>query len=174
MRGSVYIAVSLDGFIARSDGSLDWLEVPHENEDYGFAAFIDSIDAMVMGRNTYDAVAAMGEWPYGETPVIVLTHRPLEIPEGRSGTVEASGLSPQDLAAELDRRGVDHVYLDGGRTIQSFLDSGLIQRLTITTIPVLIGTGIPLFGPLTADVRLRHVDTIAFINGLVQSTYDVI
>ena len=88
--------------------------------------------------------------------------------------MEASGLSPQDLAAELDRRGVDRVYLDGGRTIQSFLDSGLIQRLTITTIPVLIGTGIPLFGPLTADVRLRHVDTIAFINGLVQSTYDVI
>lgn len=173
MRASVYIATSLDGYIARSDGSLDWLGVAEENEDYGFAAFMESVDALVMGRNTYDAVMAMGEWPYGYTLVIVLTHRPLDIPADLTGVVEATELGPLELAEELDRRGIEHVYIDGGTTIRSFLEADLVQRLTITTIPVLIGAGIPLFGPQEGDIRLRLVDSIAYTNGLVQSTYDV-
>ena len=173
MRASVYIATSLDGYIARSDGSLDWLGVAEENEDYGFAAFMQSVDALVMGRNTYDAVMAMGEWPYGDTLVIALTHRPLDIPADLTGVVEATELGPLELAEELDRRGIEHVYVDGGTTIRSFLEAGLVQRLTITTIPVLIGAGIPLFGPQEGDIRLRLVDSIAYTNGLVQSTYDV-
>ncbi len=173
MRASVFIATSLDGYIARSDGSLDWLGVPDENEDYGFAAFLESIDALVMGRNTYDAVRAMGEWPYGDRLVIVLTHRPLEIPADLTGVVEAVGLAPLDLAEALDRRGIEHVYVDGGVTIRSFLEAGLVRRMTITTIPVLIGDGIPLFGLRESDVQLGLVDSIAYTNGLVQSTYDV-
>lgn len=174
MKASVFVAQSLDGYLARGDGSVDWLGVPDENEDYGFAAFMGSIDALVMGRNTYDTVVAMGEWPYGEKPVIVLSHRPVPIPSGLTALVEASDMAPAELAGELDRRGIEHVYVDGGKTIQSFLDAGLIGRMTITTIPVLIGDGIPVFGATDGDIRLRLVDSIAYTNGLVQSTYDVV
>ncbi len=174
MRAFVYIATSLDGFIARADGSLDWLGVPEENEDYGFGAFMDSVDALAMGRNTFDAVMAMGEWPYGNKPTFVLTHRPLDLPTSLTGLVEATELAPRKLAAELDRREIERVYVDGGETIRSFLDAGLVERLTITTIPVLLGAGIALFGHAAADVRLRLVDSIAYTNDLVQSTYDVI
>ena len=174
MKVSVFIATSLDGFIARRDGSLDWLDVPEHNEDYGYAAFMDTVDAIVMGRNTYDVVLGLGPWPYGNTPVIVPTRRPLEAPNGFADSVEATALTPSELVAELQARGVEHIYVDGGRTIQSFLAEGLIDRLTITTIPALIGDGIRLFGPTEKDIQLRHVDTIAYTNGLVQSTYDVI
>jgi dihydrofolate reductase len=167
------VAVSLDGFIARPDGSVDWLDVPQDNEDYGFAAFMESVDALVMGRNTFDFVMATREWLYGDKPVIVLSHRPLQVPAELAGVVETSALVPLELAAELDRRGLGHVYVDGGATIQSFLDAGLVDRMIITTIPILIGTGIPLFGPAAADIALRHVNTVTYTNGLVQTTYDV-
>lgn len=175
MKASVHIATSLDGFIARRDGSFDWLEaIPDGNEDYGFAAFLASVDALVMGRNTFDTVLAIGEWYYGDTPVIVLTHRPLELPEAFPGVVETSDLPPLELAKELDQRGLGHVYVDGGETIRSFLDAGLVDRMMITTIPVLIGDGVPLFGPTSGDVWLRHVNTVAYGNGLVQTTYEVV
>lgn len=173
MRASVFVAVSLDGYIARPDGSVDWLDVPEVNEDYGFAAFIDSVDALVMGRNTFDFVMATGEWPYRDKPVIVLTSRPLEVPAELAEVVETSALAPLELADELDRRGMGHVYVDGGVTIQSFLGAGLVDRMIITSIPVLIGKGIPLFGPTAADISLRHVNTMTYTNGLVQTTYDV-
>ncbi len=174
MKASVYVATSLDGFIARCNGSVDWLVVPEANEDYGFAAFMDSVDALVMGRNTFDTVLAMEAWPYGDKPVIVLTHRSIEIPAELKDLVEPSGLSPTKLARELDGRGLGNVYVDGGLTIQSFLDAGLIRRVIITTIPILIGNGIPLFGPAATDIHLHHVDTNVFVNGMVQSTYEVV
>jgi dihydrofolate reductase len=174
VKASVFIATSLDGFIARPDGSFDWLDVPGANEEHGFTAFMASIDALVMGRNTFDVVAAMGEWPYGDTPVIVLTHRPLDLPADLPGRIEASSLAPLELAGELDRRGLNRVYVDGGHTIRSFLDAGLVDRMTITTIPVLIGEGIPLFGPVHGDIHLRHVTTTIHGGGLVQSVYDVV
>jgi len=176
VRASVFIATSLDGFIAREDGGIDWLEVPggDPGEDYGFEAFFGSVDALVMGRNTYDVVRTFGEWPYGAKPVIVLTSRPLEIPEELADRVETMFGAPAEVVRELGARGMRHLYVDGGKTIQDFLAAGLIQRMTITRIPVLIGRGIPLFGPVPHDIRLQHVETRTYANGLVQSTYDVL
>ena len=173
---SVYIAVSVDGFIARQDGGLDWLPRGGEDgEDYGYHAFMDSIDAMLMGRKTFETVLSFGEWPYGDTPVTVLSRTltsadiPLELRE----TVSVTGGAPTDVLAELAEAGVRHVYLDGGKTIQGFLTGGLVDRLIITTVPVLIGSGVPLFGPMISDIRLEHFETRSFPSGMVQTTYDV-
>jgi dihydrofolate reductase len=171
MRAIVFVGQSLDGYIARSDGSLDFLDVPGANEDHGFAAVMDSVDAMVMGRDTFDFVERYGAWPFGDKPVFVLSHRPVDDPPR---TVEVLDLPPRGVADELDRRGIDRVYVDGGRTIQSFLDAGLVERLIITTVPVLIGSGIPLFGATTADIALRLVGLTSFGGGLTQATYDVV
>ena len=172
MRGAVHIATSLDGFIARSDGSIDWLDTVEDgNEDYGFYAFLDSVDALLMGRNTYDVVLGFGAWPYGDKPVFVATHRSLE---PNRDTVEPIAGTPAEIAATFDDRGIERVYVDGGETIRAFLDAGLIERMSITTIPVLIGNGIPLFTGVSRDISLRLVDSLAYTNGLVQSTYDVI
>ncbi len=183
MKASVYIATSLDGSIAREDGSLDWLEGSGEevskddkpqNEDYGYKAFMDSVDALVMGRNTFEKVLGFGGWAYGEKPVIVLSSRSLQIPEHLSKTVEAMSGSPEEVVARLSERGMKHLYVDGGVTVQRFLRAGLIQRLIITRIPVLIGAGIPLFGPLEQDIKLRHIRTQSYPSGFVQSEYEVI
>jgi len=182
MKASVYVATSLDGFIAREDGALDWLPQPADGEiaysedgdDYGFQAFMDSVDALVMGRNTYEMVRSFGgEWPYGEKPVIVLSSHSVDIPEHLTATVEFSSNSPKDLVVQLAERGMNHLYIDGGKVIQSFLRAGLIQQLIITRIPVLIGSGIPLFGLLDEDIALEHVATKVFGPGMVQSTYEV-
>ena len=175
MKASVYIATSLDGYIAREDGSLDWLPGSDgSGEDYGYQAFMESVDVLVLGRNSYETVRAFGQWPYGDKAVLVLTSRPLEIPAEIAGTVEAQAWSSQEVIDQLAARGANHLYVDGGNTIQRFLRSGLIQQLIITRIPVLIGSGIPLFGSLDHDVRLRHTKTQAFASGLVQSTYEVV
>jgi dihydrofolate reductase len=178
MKASVYIATSLDGFIARTDGGLDWLPgIEGEEageEDYGYRAFMDSVDCLVMGRNTYDTVLGFGgEWPYGEKPVVVLSSRPVDIPNDLANKVEWMSGPPDDVVQRLAERGATHLYVDGGRTIQGFLAAGLIQQLIITRVPVLIGEGIPLFGPLPHDIKLRHIETQSFANGLVQSRYEV-
>ncbi len=173
MKATVYIAASVDGFIAREDGGIDWLPEVGD-EDYGYGEFMDSVDAMVMGRNTFELALSFGSWPYGEMPVVVLSSRRLEIPSGISGTVEAMSGPPREVVRRLAERGFGHLYVDGGKTIQGFLREGLIGRLIITRVPVLLGAGIPLFGPLPQDVRLRHVRTRQFENGLVQSEYAVL
>jgi len=174
---SVYIATSLDGFIAREDGDIDWLnaaneEVP-EGEDCGFFAFFDSVDCLIMGRNTYEKVLSFGQWPYGEKPVIVLSRNEVKIPDSLPKSVSWSSESPEDLSNRLMREGVKRAYVDGGKTIQRFLAEALIKDVTITVIPVLIGSGIPLFGKLEKDIQLKHVSTTAFNFGFVQSTYEV-
>lgn len=171
MKGSVFIATSLDGFIARADGAIDWL--PHDStEDYGYDPFMASVDAVVMGRLTYDAVLGMGRWFYGTTPVYVLSSRPLPpAPEG--AVVHRLAGEPTEVAAELDRRGVRDAYVDGGVTIQRFLRAGLIHRVIITRIPVLLGAGRPLFGELAQDLRLTHLRTRSWPSGLVQSEYSI-
>ncbi|QIN84319.1 dihydrofolate reductase [Rubrobacter tropicus] len=177
MKATVYIATSLDGFIAREDGGIDWLpgeEDAQEGEDYGYQEFIDTVDAIVMGRNTYELASSFGSWPYGGKPVVVLSSRRVDIPDAIAETVESMPAEPREVVRRLAERGFGHLYVDGGKTIQGFLGEGLIQRLIITRIPVLIGTGIPLFGPLPHDVRLRHVETRQFENGLVQSEYEVL
>ena len=177
MRASVYIATSLDGFIAREDGDLDWLHQGGsrpENEDYGYKAFFDSVDALVMGRNTYDVVRSFDPWPYGPKPVFVLSSRRLKIPPKLAKSVSVTSGSVEDVISELGEKGLSHIYVDGGVTIQRFLDAGAIQRLIISRIPVLIGKGIPLFGPLKRDINLRHVVTRQYGTGLVQSEYEVL
>lgn len=177
MKATAYIATSIDGFIARQDGGIDWLsgqgDAP-EGEDYGYQEFIDSVDAIVMGRNTYELTSSFDSWPYGEMPVVVMSSRQVEIPGAIAGTVESMSPEPREVVRRLAERGFGHLYVDGGRTIQGFLYEGLIQRLVITRIPVLIGTGIPLFGPIPHDIRLHHVETRQFENGLVQSEYEVL
>jgi len=176
MRASVYIATSLDGFIAREDGDLDWLTqggTRPATEDYGYQAFFDTVDALVMGRNTFEKVRTMGVWPYEKKPVVVLSTRPLVIPANLSKTVSVMSGSVTEIVAQLTAKGMKHVYVDGGVTIQRWLAAGAIQRLIITRIPVLIGKGIPLFGPLQRDIKLRHVATRDYPAGLVQSEYVV-
>jgi dihydrofolate reductase len=173
MRVSVFVAASLDGFIARVDGGVDWLgAVEVAGEDYGFHAFLESVDAIAMGRNTYEAVLSFGgAWPFGPRPVIVLTHRPLRPPGEARALVEAVAAAPADLARRLEARGLRHLYVDGGQVIQAFLREGLVDRLIVSRIPVLLGSGIPLFGELRREQRLRHVATRAYASGLVQSDY---
>lgn len=127
-----------------------------------------------MGRNTFEAVLGYGKWPYGSKRVVVLSSKPIQLPEDQVGTVEWRSCSPSELVKELSKSGAEHLYVDGGKTIQGFLDAGLIQEIVITKIPVLIGSGIPLFGRLTKDKHLAHIETQSFDNGFVQSKYRVI
>lgn len=173
MTCTAYIATSLDGFIARKDGAIDWLPMPAPGEDdYGYGAFMKTVDAVVIGRNTFELVLTFGSWPY-EKPVVVLTSRPGSLPSPLPPQVRALSGAPDAVIADLARTGARHLYVDGGVTIQRFLEAGRIDRMIVTRIPVLIGTGIPLFGPLARDVRLEHVNTRSFPNGLVQSEYRV-
>ena len=142
---SVYIAASLDGFIARKNGDIDWLSTGGEGgEDFGYTTFMASIDMIVMGRNTFEKVLTFGSWPY-DKKVIVLSNRDLTLPLHLTGKVETLHHPPRELLHELERRGSRHIYLDGGLTIQRFLREGLVNEMTITTIPILIGEGLPLF-----------------------------
>jgi dihydrofolate reductase len=171
VKATVFVGASLDGFIARPNGDLDWL--PHDPEDHGYDAFIATVDALAMGRNTYDKVLTFGAWPYGEKPVFVLSSRPLP-PTPAGAVVEQIAGDPADIVSRLSSRGIGHLYVDGGITIQRFLRAGLIQRIVVTWVPVLIGTGIRLFGPTRCDIPLRHIGTRQFASGLVQSEYEVV
>jgi len=167
----VFVGISVDGFIARTDGSFDFLDAGG-NEPHGFEEFWASVDALVMGRKTYETALSFGTWPYGRKPVFVLSTQPLASAP-RGAVVEHVSGDPRAIVAQLEARGIQHAYVDGGLTIQRFLEAGLIDRLTITRVPVLIGTGIPLFGPLSRDLKLEHIATRQFAGGLVQSEYTV-
>jgi dihydrofolate reductase len=171
---SVFVGVSLDGFIARPNGDLDFLP-PGGGEPHGYEEFISGIDAIVIGRKTFETVMGFETWPYGGKRVVVLSRRPVDLSAAvaRGGAVEQLGGTPAAIVERLAASGARHLYIDGGITIQDFLRAGLIQRLVITRVPVLIGEGIPLFGALPHDVRLRHVMTRHFPTGLVQSEYEI-
>lgn len=171
MTASVFIATSLDGFIARANGDLDWLP-PGGGEPHGYDEFLATVDALVIGRKTFETVLTFATWPYAEKPVFVLSTRTLA-PAPFGAVVERMSGDPADIMSRLAARGIHHVYVDGGMTIQRFLQAGLIQRLVITRIPVLLGAGIPLFGTLQRDIVLRHVWTRQYASGLVQSEYVV-
>lgn len=173
MTASVFVGASVDGFIARSNGDLDWLP-PGGGEPHGYDEFIASVDAIVIGRKTFETVLAFDTWPYGDKRVVILSSRPLDLSAAVGGVVEQMAGPPADIVARLAASGARHLYVDGGITIQGFLRAGLIQRLIITRVPVLIGEGIPLFGTLPHDIRLRHVTTRHFPSGLVQSEYRVV
>src|ERR1700736_26089 len=172
MKASVFVGTSLDGFIARANGSFDFLP-PGGGEPHGYDEFMATVDALVIGRNTFEAVLELPSWPYGEKRVFVLSTRAL--PSAPLGAVvERMSGAPAEIASQLSTRGIRHIYVDGGITIQRFLQAGLIQRMIITRLPVLIGTGIPLFGPVPSDIFLKHVGTRQYASGLVQSEYVVV
>ena len=131
-----------------------------------------TVDALVIGRKTFETVVSFEAWPYGEKPVVVLSTHPLA-PTPPGAVVERMSGAPADIVSQLAVRGIRHIYVDGGITIQRFLEAGLIHRLIITRVPVLIGAGIPLFGALPRDITLRHVATRQYASGLVQSEYVV-
>lgn len=173
--GHVFIGTSLDGFIARRDGDIDWLTgFSSLGEDHGYAAHIDRVDGIIMGRGTFEAVKGFEPWPY-DRPVLVLSRRLAEtdIPDALRGKVEIIDAAPPDAMKLGGERGWRGVYVDGGAVIQSFLRAGLIDDMVISRVPVLIGEGLPLFGRLEGDVALEHVETKSFPSGLVQSFYRV-
>jgi dihydrofolate reductase len=172
MRVSVFIGTSVDGFIARPNGALDFLP-EGGGEPHGYVEFMAGIDALVIGRNTFETVLAFPEWPYGTKRVVVLSCRPLDLTAARGAVIEQMAGSPAEIVSNLAKTGVHNLYVDGGITIQRFLRAGLIQRLIITRVPVLIGEGIPLFGVLPRDLRLRHVATQHYPSGLVKTEYEI-
>ena len=174
---SVFIATSLDGFIARPDGAIDWLEAANATvppgEDCGYAAFSEKVDVLVMGRHSFETVLGFEPWPYGDKRVVVLSSGPVAIPPALAGTVTASSEAPAALVARLEAEGVRLVYVDGGITIQRFMAAGLIDELTVTLIPILLGGGRPLFGPLPADRNLTLLGSRQYDFGFVQLHYRV-
>ncbi|MBY6161725.1 dihydrofolate reductase family protein [Mameliella alba] len=176
--GHVFIAMSLDGFIAREDDSLDWLMAYHApDEDHGFDAFMASVDGLVMGSGTFRTVLGFGgDWPYSK-PVIVLSRSMTEddIPDPLKGRVRLSRLSPPELMSELSQQGWQRVYVDGGSVIRSFLAAGLIADMELTIVPVLIGKGRRLFGDmdLKTDIGLTLERVRRYPSGLALTRYSV-
>ena len=172
MRCTVFIAASIDGYIAREDGGLDWLpEDDASGDDHGYGALFEAVDALVMGRDTYEVVLGFGAWPYGDKPVVVLSSRGL--PADTPASVSRLSGTAEEIVRALAERGYTHLYVDGGRTVQDFLRAGLVTDLIVTRIPVLLGGGIPLFGRLDQDIHLRHVETRNLPGGMVQSHYSI-
>ena len=165
--------MSVDGFLARPDDTFDFLHTG-EQEPHGFQEFLASVDVVVIGRRTFEVVLKLGHLAlYGNKPVIVLSGRPLDLSLVKGAIVERRSGEPAEITGQLKARGFKHAYLDGGVTIQRFLAAGCINRLVITRVPVLIGAGIPLFGPVPRDIQLRHVETRSYPGGMVQSEYEV-
>ena len=173
VQASVFVGATIDGFIARQNGDLDFLP-PGGGEPHGYAEFFASVDALVIGRKTFEIVLSFPEWPYADKPVFVLSSRPLDLSAVRGGVVEQMAGDPVDIVSRLAARGFHQLYIDGGITIQEFLRAGLIQRLIITRVPVLIGEGVPLFGTLLRDIKLHHIATQHYPSGLVKSEYLVL
>ena len=173
MTVSVFVGTSVDGFIARPNGDLDFRPAGG-GEPHGYDEFMASVDALVIGRKTFETVLPFPVWPYGGKRVVVLSSRPVDLSAVRGGVVEQMAGPPAEIVSKLASTGAHHLYVDGGITIQRFLRAGLVQRLIITRVPVLIGDGIPLFGMLPRDLRLDHVATKSYPSGLVKSEYRVV
>ena len=167
MRISVFVGVSIDGFIARTNGSFDFLK-PFEGDDHGYEEFMRSVDALVIGRATYEVVLGFGGWPYADKRVIVLTHRPIEA--GNGETTHEGSLAP--LATRLVSERVGRVYLDGGKAIRQGLDEDLVDDMILSTVPVTIGEGIPLFGGAACTTRWKLAESRSYPKGLVQARYE--
>ncbi len=169
----VFIAQSLDGFIAGKNGELDWLEsVPNpENNDMGYQELLEEVDAIVMGRVTFETVLGFGgEWPYPK-PVFVLSYSLHEIPENLSEKVRLLSGTPREILRKIHQKGYSSLYIDGGTTIQNFLKEDLIDELRITTIPILLGGGFSLFGDLDPPMKFELLNSKVFLDQIVQSRY---
>ncbi len=174
---SVFIAASVDGFIARLDGDIEWLHKPEyastDKTGLSYDEFMKTIDVIVMGRKSFEKALTFEPWPYEQTPVIVLSSRKVAIPDHLHEMVTVENRLPQELVSRLASDGSTHVYVDGGVTVQGFLQARLINEITITHIPVLLGGGIPLFGSIGLEVSLSHLGTTSSSNGFVQTRYHV-
>jgi dihydrofolate reductase len=171
MKTIVYIGTSLDGFIARKDGDIDWLVQFEDSVKDDYAEFISRIDATVMGRGTFEKVLTFPSWPY-EKEVFVLSTRLKQIPDKLKGKATLLSMNPRELLNYLSNEGFSNIYVDGGKVVQGFLKEDCIDELIITKVPVLIGSGIPLLGDLDHDLQFKHVRTKVFSNGLVMSHYE--
>jgi dihydrofolate reductase len=176
-RGYVFIATSLDGFIARRDRDIEWLTDPPKNPDHApghdgpnppsdYEAFMSAVDHLVMGRGTYEKILTFDGWPYTK-PVIVLSTT-LPVDEDERITVTRDILQTLGLLAQRNARGV---YVDGGKVIQGFLEHDLIDEITLARAPVLLGDGLPLFGTLPHDIRLTHTGILTTDSGMTSSRY---
>lgn len=172
MRTFIYIAQSIDGYIADKNGNLDWLnDISNpDNSDFGFSKFMGNIDAIVMGRNTFDKVQSFGVWPYTKM-VYVISSSLNKLPIEYSNKAQILRLTPAQIIAKLNREGIENLYIDGGGLIQSFLSEDLIDELIITSIPVILGDGVPLFNKLNNQLKFKHVSTVVLIGSLVKSHY---
>jgi dihydrofolate reductase len=171
MKTAAYIGISLDGFIARKDGDIDWL-IQFENQEVNqnYEEFISVIDAIVIGRGTFEKVLTFSSWPYMKK-VFVLSNHIKQIPNSIKEKVTILSMEPKEVLNYLSDKGFSNIYVDGGKVIQSFLKENLIDELIITRVPILIGSGIPLFGELDNDLQFKHVQTNVYSNGLVKSLY---
>lgn len=175
MANIVFIATSLDGYIADREGQLDWLhEIPNpDKEDCGYGAFMERMDAIVMGRNSFETVLGFDcDWPYTK-PVFVLSHSLDAIPSSHESRATLMNGIPEDITTSLNQSGHQNLYIDGGKTIQGFLKAGLIDELIITTLPILLGGGSRLFGELAHPLRFRLTRTETFLDALVQNHYSL-
>lgn len=174
MKNYVYIAQSLDGYIAGPNGEIDWLddiENPDQN-DFGFSVFMGRVDALVMGKNTFEKILTFGMWPY-EKPVFVASNSLSALPSSVEGKSFLLKGTPKEMVTTLHGKGIENLYIDGGVLIQSFLNENLIDELIVTTVPVLLGDGIPLFGSLAKRVKLKLIGSEVLLNQLVQTHYKV-
>lgn len=184
MKCSVFIATSTDGYIATAEGAVDWLHSAgnpdadmSDSPDMGFGAFMASVDCMIMGRKCMEMISSMNlppeQWPYGDIHIVVLSNTIKTPPENLKGKVEMFSGDIAELVKELEGKGFSHAYIDGGSTITSFLNHKLINEMTITRAPVLLGEGIPLFGKLNNQIKLVSSKATAFANDFIQEKYEV-
>ncbi len=186
MKCSVFIATSVDGYIATENGGVDWLHTAGNQEadmgaspdpDMGFSRYINSVDCMIMGRKCMDMISSMNltpeQWPYGDTRIFALSNTVKEAPENLQGTVEMYSGEISALVSRLEKEGFNHAYIDGGTTITSFINLKLINEMTITLAPVLLGAGKPLFGELDQHIKLEDAQVIAYPNGFITVKYKV-
>ncbi|MEM7155296.1 MAG: dihydrofolate reductase family protein [Myxococcota bacterium] len=174
--GHVFMAQSLDGFVARPNHGIDWLtKLPSVGSDYGYKAFAASVDGIVMGRGSFETVLEFGDWPY-DKPAVVMSKslKPDDIPPELKDVVRLSTLEPAALMQQLDEEGWSRAYVDGGRLVQSFIRAGLVEDIVLSIVPILIGEGLRLFGSLPQDIDLELRDSTSFDNGLVQLEYRLI
>jgi len=171
MKIMVYIGTSLDGFIARKDGDIDWLvQFANDEAIHSYKEFLKRIDAIVIGRGSFEKVLSFPSWPY-EKEVFVLSSSIKQVPDKAKGKVTILSMKPRELLHYLSGKGFSSIYIDGGKVIQEFLKEDLVDELIISKAPVLIGSGIPLFGYLSNDLPLKHITTEIHSNGLVRSYY---
>lgn len=171
----VYVAASLDGYIARSDGSIDWLDIagPAEAERSmsDFVELLANVDCLVVGRKTFDMVKRFCPWPYGALPVVVLSTTLGEAPQIEGANIRIRSAQPTDLLRELEGEGLTRIYIDGGVTIHGFLREGLVERITVATVPILLGTGRPLFPEIGFVTNLKLESSVVLESGIVKSAY---